>query len=228
MKLLFGILAFCISINSFSSEEKIVSKSELCGTNPTELCSLEYDNYQLAREVRNLLYKQNWLIATAESITGGNLAGTLSKVHWAGGALGGGIVSYNTSVKNALLGVLDETGCGVINNQTALEMVYGLELQMSQANFFLEKNNKLERFSTYISLSGLSTHACNAKPRVHIAIKFAGQPAKVRVFALSEQYKNKDIERIYNIQKTIAIALKWLKEELTSFRNYQLSTGQHK
>nr|WP_255490927.1 CinA family protein [Spartinivicinus marinus] len=216
-----------ISTHSSIAEELIVSKNELCGNSPTEVCSLEYDNYLLAREVRDLLYKRKWLIATAESITGGNLAGTLSKVHWAGGALGGGIISYSTSVKNALLGVQNETNCGVINNQTALEMVYGLELQMSQANLFLEKNEKSEHFNAYVSLSGLSTHACNASPKVHIAIKLARHPAKVREFSLSDQYKNNSIERIYNIHKTIGITLRWLKLELLNFQDYSNFTEQH-
>jgi nicotinamide mononucleotide (NMN) deamidase PncC len=47
------------------------------------------------------------LILTAESLTGGNIAGTLAKIERPGFDLAGGIITYATAVKNGLLNFTD-------------------------------------------------------------------------------------------------------------------------
>jgi nicotinamide mononucleotide (NMN) deamidase PncC len=45
------------------------------------------------------------LILTAESLTAGNIAGTLAKIERPSFSLAGGIIVYATAVKNGLLNV---------------------------------------------------------------------------------------------------------------------------
>jgi len=59
----------------------------------------------LAAEVLRLLHAANWTVATAESLTGGLVAATLTDIPGASQAFRGGIVSYATDLKARLLGV---------------------------------------------------------------------------------------------------------------------------
>jgi nicotinamide-nucleotide amidase len=67
-------------------------------------------------------------VATAESMTGGSLAVTISAAPGASATFPGGVVSYATEVKQQVLGVAKETveDEGVVSAQCAAEMATGV------------------------------------------------------------------------------------------------------
>ena len=81
-----------------------------------------------AADVLHLLRERGATVATAESLTGGQLAAALTSVPGASAAYVGGVVSYATRVKIDVLGVpreLVETH-GVISPECALAMARGV------------------------------------------------------------------------------------------------------
>jgi len=67
-------------------------------------------------------------VATAESLTGGRLAAALTEVPGCSQVYGGGVVSYATSVKIAVLGVPEEIveEHGVVSAECAIAMAEGV------------------------------------------------------------------------------------------------------
>ncbi|MBF0517459.1 MAG: nicotinamide-nucleotide amidohydrolase family protein [Nitrospirae bacterium] len=67
-------------------------------------------------------------IATAESCTGGMIAGFITSVPGSSSAFCGGVVTYSNELKMKFLGVLPQTlaAYGAVSRQTALEMSHGI------------------------------------------------------------------------------------------------------
>jgi nicotinamide-nucleotide amidase len=82
---------------------------------------------EVAERVHVLLQRREQTLATAESVTGGRLAAALTAVPGASRSYLGGVVSYATSVKEALLGVPEALVAehGVISAECALAMARG-------------------------------------------------------------------------------------------------------
>ena len=80
-----------------------------------------------AARVLELLAERGQSLATAESLTGGRLAAALTGVPGASRSYLGGVVSYATSVKVAVLGVPEELVAehGVISAECAVAMARG-------------------------------------------------------------------------------------------------------
>lgn len=80
-----------------------------------------------AAEAVQLLAGRGWTLATAESVTGGLVAASLTDVPGASAVLRGGVVSYATDVKQHVLGVpagvLREHGA--VSEECALAMAAG-------------------------------------------------------------------------------------------------------
>lgn len=78
----------------------------------------------LAEEVFELLKEKNWTAGAAESLTGGMFTDTLISIPGASVVCYGGIVSYDQSVKQHLLGVSAATleRFGTVSEQCATEM----------------------------------------------------------------------------------------------------------
>ena len=77
--------------------------------------------------IHQMLLERNWTVGTAESATGGMIAGRLTSVPGCSATFRGSIVSYAPDVKASLLAVpvaVMETH-GVVSEETALEMVRG-------------------------------------------------------------------------------------------------------
>lgn len=74
-------------------------------------------------------------LGTAESCTGGLVAGTITSVPGSSEALLGGVVSYALSVKEAVLGVssevLDTPGVGAVSPECAAQMAEGARKVLS-------------------------------------------------------------------------------------------------
>lgn len=81
----------------------------------------------LAARVLDLLRERSATLATAESLTGGQLAAAITAVPGASAVYLGGVVSYATAVKISLLGVPEElvAAHGVISPECALAMARG-------------------------------------------------------------------------------------------------------
>lgn len=84
-------------------------------------------NVTLEERVVSLLAKKHWTITTAESCTGGLIAGTLVNVAGASDVLNEGYVTYSNEAKHRLLGVKEKTleQYGAVSEQTAREMAAG-------------------------------------------------------------------------------------------------------
>lgn len=79
------------------------------------------------RAVIRLLRKRKWTLATAESCTGGQIAGQITDVPGASEIFRGGIVAYSNSVKEKFLGVRSTTlkKFGAVSEAVAREMANG-------------------------------------------------------------------------------------------------------
>ena len=66
-------------------------------------------------------------LATAESLTGGGIGQTITSVSGASAVFAGGVISYTTAVKHAVLGVPRETlnTCGAVSAPVAKAMAEG-------------------------------------------------------------------------------------------------------
>jgi PncC family amidohydrolase len=85
------------------------------------------DLHELAAGALGALRERGATVATAESLTGGQLAAAITAVPGASAAYLGGVVSYATAVKVAVLGVPQELvdTDGVISPACALAMARG-------------------------------------------------------------------------------------------------------
>ena len=81
----------------------------------------------IEEKIVNKLLEKNYTITTAESCTGGLLAGRILNVSGASGVYNEGHITYSNEAKERLLGVSHETlvKYGAVSEQTAKEMAEG-------------------------------------------------------------------------------------------------------
>ena len=81
----------------------------------------------LEEQLVELLAEKQWTITTAESCTGGMIAGTIVNVAGASEVFNEGYVTYSNEAKQRLVGVKQETLAqyGAVSVQTAREMAEG-------------------------------------------------------------------------------------------------------
>jgi nicotinamide-nucleotide amidase len=90
---------------------------------------------QLAADVGAALKAKGWMLATAESCTGGGIGEAITRIagssHW----FDRGFISYSNHAKQEMLGVSPQTilQFGAVSEETAREMVRGA-LEHSRAN----------------------------------------------------------------------------------------------
>ena len=67
------------------------------------------------------------MVSTAESCTGGLIAGALTEIPGSSAVVDRGFVTYTNSAKREMLGVQEQTLAqfGAVSKETALQMVYG-------------------------------------------------------------------------------------------------------
>ncbi|MCF8554564.1 MAG: CinA family protein [Candidatus Nanopelagicales bacterium] len=75
---------------------------------------------------------QGRTVATAESITGGQISSTITSIPGASQIFRGGVIAYATDLKSSLLGVSDSVLAdgGAVQAQVALEMATGVALKL--------------------------------------------------------------------------------------------------
>ncbi len=85
------------------------------------------DTLALATELGRLLEARRWRIATAESCTGGLIAGAITDVAGSSAWFDRGFVTYSNEAKIAMLGVRADTlaAHGAVSEATAREMAAG-------------------------------------------------------------------------------------------------------
>lgn len=78
------------------------------------------------------LLARKWLLATAESCTGGRIATVLTDVAGSSQWFAGGLVTYSNAWKQQLLGVQEQTLAqfGAVSSQTVQEMLLGLSSRL--------------------------------------------------------------------------------------------------
>ena len=81
----------------------------------------------LEQKVVSMLKEKNYKISTAESLTGGMIAGTIVNVAGASSIFDEGYITYANEAKEKVLGVKKETlqNFGAVSEQTAYEMAIG-------------------------------------------------------------------------------------------------------
>jgi len=148
------------------------------------------DLYQLSSQIGEVLTRNSFSIATAESCTGGLLAHILTSVSGSSNYYVGGIVAYSNRIKEKFLGVRPETleQHGAVSSQTAQEMAIGIR----------------EKFKTDIGLSttGIAgpTGGTPAKQvgLVWIGLSFKGKTTtiKCQFDGEREQVKTRSVQNI--------------------------------
>lgn len=99
------------------------------GPDPTELDAPDPDRIDpLTERVIAELGRTGHTIATAESLTGGRVCALLTTVPGSSSVVLGGVVSYSTELKSAVLGVSEDVlrEQGAIAADTALQMAQGV------------------------------------------------------------------------------------------------------
>lgn len=121
-------------------------------------------NSDLAQHVGEALRARGWTVCTAESCTGGLIAAWLTDIPGSSDYVLGGVVSYSNAVKQAMLGVREDTlrQHGAVSPETAAEMAigaqrrFGSDLAVSVTGIAGPGGGSLEKpvGLTYIGLAG--------------------------------------------------------------------------
>ena len=89
---------------------------------------VENDIKKIATEVVELLRAKGYTFATAESCTGGAVAGAVTRIAGCSDVMLGGVVAYHNNIKHNVLGVRNETlrEHGAVSEDVVREMVNGV------------------------------------------------------------------------------------------------------
>ncbi|MEG0578916.1 MAG: nicotinamide-nucleotide amidohydrolase family protein, partial [Niameybacter sp.] len=87
-----------------------------------------YNEEEIEESILKILQKKRWTVSTAESCTGGLLAGTLVNCSGISSYFKEGVVTYSNEAKMKYLGVQEATldQYGAVSHQTAHEMAEGI------------------------------------------------------------------------------------------------------
>lgn len=147
------------------------------------------ENVTLEQSVVELLEKNELTVSTAESCTGGLLAGRIINVPGASEIIKEGIVTYSNKAKRRRLGVKKSTlsKYGAVSEQTAREMVNGI-LSLSKADTALSVTGIAgPDGGTEEKPVGLVYIACSVCGRVRVEkFQFRGSRQKIRESATTQ------------------------------------------
>lgn len=102
----------------------------------TVLDEMRQDSRRLAQEIVNSFPDSDAMVATAESCTGGLIAGAITDIAGSSSVFDCGFVTYSNEAKQDMLGVREATlaAFGAVSAQVATEMVLGAR-RRSRADF---------------------------------------------------------------------------------------------
>ncbi len=155
----------------------------------------------LAAEAVGLLVARRATVATAESLTGGLVAATLTSVVGSSAAFRGGVVSYATDLKAELLGVPAGllAARGAVDPDVAAEMAAGVRRRLAA--------------TIGMATTGVAgPDPADGQPvgTVYIAVHGAGRPA-VRALSLTG---DRAAIRLATVQHVLVLLIGTVREEL--------------
>ena len=152
----------------------------------------------LEQVVGALLRERNWMLATAESCTGGYLAHLITTIAGSSEYYKGSVIAYSNDLKTSLLGVNPETldSAGAVSEETVREMVAGA----------------LERLGVdvAVAVSGIAGPG-GGTPDKPVGTIWIAVGSRQRIRALHLQLGK---DRLKNIQFTAVAALNFLRKFL--------------
>jgi nicotinamide-nucleotide amidase len=88
---------------------------------------IERDIAKAAKRLLGLCRKRHWLVATAESCTGGLVVAALTEIPGSSDVVDRGFVTYSNAAKQSMLGVASATlkEYGAVSRETAQAMAHG-------------------------------------------------------------------------------------------------------
>lgn len=103
---------------------------------PEELDELRMECRNLAQQIIDIFPENKAMVATAESCTGGLIAGAITDIAGSSAVFDRGFVTYSNEAKQDMLGVRETTlaAFGAVSAQVATEMVLGAR-RKSRADF---------------------------------------------------------------------------------------------
>lgn len=157
----------------------------------------------LARKVLAACRTRGIMLATAESCTGGLIAGALTEIAGSSDVVDRGFVTYSNEAKMEMLGVLPATleGHGAVSRETALEMATGA-LARSRAGIAL-------------SVTGIAGPGGGSQQKpvglVWFGLAVAGQPARAECRQFDD--KGRDFIRRETVKTALALGLAALGDQ---------------
>mgnify|MGYP006225763709 FL=1 len=128
-----GAVKIRITAKGQNSKEtnKLIEPLEKELTQITGLKCFGVDNETLERIVFKLLLKRKETIAVAESCTGGGIGSKLTKIPGSSKIFHGGVIAYNNSIKQRLLGVPEEiiNTHGAVSKPVVESMARGVQMK---------------------------------------------------------------------------------------------------
>lgn len=158
----------------------------------------------LAVEVIDAFSERDYMIATAESCTGGLIAGILTDVPGSSAVLDRGFVTYSNEAKMEMLDVdediFSEHGPGAVSQQTASQMAVNA-LQKSQADIA-------------ISVTGIAGPDGGTDEKPVGTVWFGCACDWAPIFTISRQFENngRDAIRMETVMTAFMILIETLKE----------------
>lgn len=100
------------------------------------MSDIERETLAVANELLRRLSARNWSVGTAESLTGGLLASAIIDVPGSSQRMRGGVVAYDTAIKQTVLGVDEDllAAEGAVHPDVARQMALGVRRVLSLAD----------------------------------------------------------------------------------------------
>ena len=156
----------------------------------------------IAQELVTAYSDRGWMIATAESCTGGLIAAAITDVPGSSAVLDRGFVTYSNEAKQDMIGVSAQTleSHGAVSRETAIEMANGA-LARSRAD-------------VTVSVTGIAGPGGGTAQKpvglVHMALARRGAPG------VHQELRLGDVGRDRVRQETVVQALQMLLNEVSA------------
>jgi len=153
---------------------------------------IDAETRALAERVLAACRARKWTVATAESCTGGLVAGALTEIAGSSDVLDRGFVTYSNAAKIAMLGVPEETlnMFGAVSRQTAEAMAQGA----------LERSG----VDLTVAITGVAGPGGGSVEKpvglVHLAAVVRGSPARIERKMLYGDIGRSEVRRLSVIE----------------------------
>ncbi|MBO5286734.1 MAG: nicotinamide-nucleotide amidohydrolase family protein [Clostridia bacterium] len=160
---------------------------------------------ELCTGLVNLLKEKSLTLATSESCTGGLIAKSITDVSGCSSVYYGGVVSYDNSVKQNILGVKEKTLSlhGAVSAETAYEMALGVKKALNT--------------SIGISTTGIAGPLGGSEEKpvgtVYIGIAYGDNLVETRRLNIGSSLSRDEIRH-----EATRIVLEWVSEKIS--KNY--------